>query len=795
MTARPVVAPVDLDAVPAELLDTPRWIGWRYELRESRDGPRWTKVPIGSGGYEVSVTDNRNYGTVAEALAWQRLYDLSGIGFCLGDGWAGVDFDHVLNSETGEIAQWARDYIGLLDSYTEVSPSGEGAKVFLRGVLPPGRRRKKMEGGAAEIEMYDSGRFFTVTGHHLPGTSRDVRERSVQLRALHAEAFPRREPRASANGQKRAPLNLADEEVIDKAMAAKNGPAFSRRWNGQWQGWYTSQSEADLALANDLAFWTGGDAAQMDRLFRRSGLMRDKWDEVHYSSGQTIGQHTIALALEGRGPDDFFNPRRPTTNTDGMNNSGTSGPDDGHPVRPAWQPSVLITAQEREQAARGTWVDDYVAYAAKRTDAPWNFHEALAFTALSVVVGRRAVLRLSTGDVYPALWIIIVADSSLYRKSTAMDLMRAPVEALDRDLLSPNDFTPQRFVAILAEHDGRPLLFVRDEFSGFYDALNRLDFMAGLKETLLNVYDGRPFHREKMKPKKSRDGGEPPEEEWRFDVREPFLSIAVATTEERFSDVARVNDLHSGFLPRFGFELPPEEPSARKPISELTQEMEQEGTKLLDRLRHIREAPIHLACAQDVFERFDRYVADLEAEAGQAPDRNLVAIVGARVSWMGLRVAMLLAVADGTQRVGLPHLLRGIELAERWRHNALRVLGGLAPSKFERSAARVVQLVGRKETGMSRRDVMRALKINRRDMDELQSTLEERGELMVERHMTSGGVSVWFSVPKVVTGVTGVTGAFSQGNEPNAENPLGANGDMGDNAETLGGQDWEEVVP
>ncbi|MBM2811017.1 MAG: hypothetical protein HW416_1776 [Chloroflexi bacterium] len=80
---------------------------------------------------------------------------------------------------------------------------------------------------------------------------------------------------------------------------------------------------------------------------------------------------------------------------------------------------------------------------------------------------------------------------------------------------------------------------MRDEFSGFYDGLNRLDYMAGLKEDLCNVYDGRPFRRERTKPATvaSRKANE-----WRHEVREPFLSLAVATTEERFREVARAGE-------------------------------------------------------------------------------------------------------------------------------------------------------------------------------------------------------------------------------------------------------------
>ena len=72
---------------------------------------------------------------------------------------------------------------------------------------------------------------------------------------------------------------IDDNELIDKALKSKNGDNFSRLWNGIWENYYPSQSEADQALCNMLAFWTNKDHDRMDRIFRQSGLMRDKWDK------------------------------------------------------------------------------------------------------------------------------------------------------------------------------------------------------------------------------------------------------------------------------------------------------------------------------------------------------------------------------------------------------------------------------------------------------------------------------------------------------------------------------------
>lgn len=100
-------------------------------------------------------------------------------------------------------------------------------------------------------------------------------------------------------------VDLDDEELLSRARGASNGAKFERLWNGRIGG-YESQSEADMALCCLLAFWTGGDERWMDQLFRQSGLLREKWDDVHYADGSTYGEKTIERAVETTS--EFYEP-------------------------------------------------------------------------------------------------------------------------------------------------------------------------------------------------------------------------------------------------------------------------------------------------------------------------------------------------------------------------------------------------------------------------------------------------------------------------------------------------------
>lgn len=274
--------------LPSAMRSADRWVLYRLE---QRDGKR-TKVPYQARSPErrAAVNEPSTWAPFNVALAAYRAGNADGLGFVLGEGITGIDLDHCIDPTTGEIAAWAREIVAQLASYTERSPSGTGLHVLVRGGLPSGGRRK------GPVEMYDDGRFFTVTGDHLDGTPTEIEARTDELAALHAKTFPPAERKAAPESTTTRQVDLDFDELVRRASAASNGPKFAALLAGDTSG-YSSQSDADLAFANILAFWTARNATRMDEVFRRSGLMRPKWDARR---GQcTYGERTIARAIEG----------------------------------------------------------------------------------------------------------------------------------------------------------------------------------------------------------------------------------------------------------------------------------------------------------------------------------------------------------------------------------------------------------------------------------------------------------------------------------------------------------------
>jgi primase-polymerase (primpol)-like protein len=171
--------------------DLRQWLCWRQEEREGKP----TKVPYSPAtGQRASSTNPETWTGYQEALRACKDQGYGGIGFVFTpeDEFCGVDLDRCLNPETGEMEGWAQEVIGELDSYTEISPSGTGVHILVRGELPEGRNRKE------RFEAYDRGRYFTVTGQHLAGTPLSIKSRQEQLRGVVRPCSERRVPTAIA---------------------------------------------------------------------------------------------------------------------------------------------------------------------------------------------------------------------------------------------------------------------------------------------------------------------------------------------------------------------------------------------------------------------------------------------------------------------------------------------------------------------------------------------------------------------------------------------------------------------
>lgn len=288
---------VQIENLPAELREHGLFCCWRYENRRGADKP--TKSPYNprTGGGAMS-NNPATFAPLEAAVAASGAYD--GLGVGVFNGLGAIDIDHCIN-ESGEISEMAVDIMSTMQAYTEYSPSRRGLRILFKasGFSYDKARYYTMNAGRG-LEVYISGctsKYVTVTGDALT-PSLDLEERGEQLavvleKYMVRSAKERPAPSVTPSG----PVELDDLTLIEKAKRGKGGAQFAALWAGDATG-YPSQSEADMALCNALAWWTRGDAGRVDRLFRQSGLMREKWDRPQ--AGSTYGAITVENAVGTR---------------------------------------------------------------------------------------------------------------------------------------------------------------------------------------------------------------------------------------------------------------------------------------------------------------------------------------------------------------------------------------------------------------------------------------------------------------------------------------------------------------
>lgn len=301
---KPKVKPI-LQNVPAELRAHPQWCLWSYVERPGKNGATyWTKLPRQVSGRPASSTDPSTWNSYEAVVAAYQEGWADGIGYVLSPERreTGVDLDHAFDPETGELHTWAEQHVRELATYAELSPSGHGVRLFIRGTLPEEMGGGRRVGGWGQdergiVEAYCRARFVTVTGRRLADTPAELAEGGDSFTTWCRATFPARDRRVEAPRPSTPPptLELSDAELLRKMLQNRtNGTAIQALFDGDCSRNNGDHSSADLALCNHLAWWCAGRIDQMDRLFRQSKLMREKWDEKR--GDLTYGQMTLGYA-------------------------------------------------------------------------------------------------------------------------------------------------------------------------------------------------------------------------------------------------------------------------------------------------------------------------------------------------------------------------------------------------------------------------------------------------------------------------------------------------------------------
>lgn len=284
---------INEDGIPEELKSRKQWVLWRA-IYNNETG-RFDKLPFQTDGSPASSTDLATWNDFEVVLQIynegdQKGNQYDGIGFVLSslDPYLVVDVDDI--EDVNNLDELASEITTM--SFAELSPSKKGVHVWFKA--KHNKERHKNKDSKTGYEVYETSRYMTVTGESI--NDLPINNGSPQLDVFLDKVLKREKPvNPQVNNGQVGKAALPEGEIIKRALASKHGDRFMKFMFGGWEELFSSQSEADMSFANDLTFWCNRDFQMCDSIFRKSSLMREKYDSSR--SGVTYGIELLNKAI------------------------------------------------------------------------------------------------------------------------------------------------------------------------------------------------------------------------------------------------------------------------------------------------------------------------------------------------------------------------------------------------------------------------------------------------------------------------------------------------------------------
>lgn len=715
---------IDHKSIPSALRRRSQWVLWKYVERDGDDKP--TKVPYQINGRRASVSSSSTWGAFKDVkLAYDALDDgYAGIAYILAenDPYTGIDLDNVVG-EDGNVELWAREIAERLSSYTEISPSGKGLRIFIKGQKPGPRCRT---GSRPGFEVYDGKRLLTLTGNRLPDTPETIEERQDELEELYNEIFPEEtRPQVKASPGK---SSVEDGELLGKILGSAQAKEFEALWDGDTLG-HPSASESDLHFCNILAFWTGRDEGQIDRLFRASGRYRPKWDEKR--GRETYGQMTISKAISDTA--EVYTPTETGAEAKVITEEELNSLDLA--TRPR-----LHNGLEDDH-----FINQYMAYGSATCDAFPEYHYAGALTLLSAAVARNLVVKLKQERVYPNIWTFSLGPSTISRKSTALGKMEDILKVVCSEKAIPKSFSPEALVEFLSDHPEAYL--VKDEVGQLLASMQK-SYMADIRDFFCDIYDNKNYDRMLRTSQRKNKG------KTKFQIFDPFVVQAYATTNTVFREYTTTLDLTSGWLLRFLFFAPDYKKQSMPFEIETGAEVELYGTVLKrfsDLHKLFRDSmPGTMEIEDDAMKFYQKWQLATENDLINFGDELALSLWG-RLQVYALKLAILFTVGKKGYKIGDNVSLAYMQEACRQIEGYFLPVGRSVAEEVGRAEQnnlqnKILGTIERNGGKITRRDLLRAVRVSLKDSTAAIDALvaSEDIEVREQPHPRGGKSTIWY---------------------------------------------------
>lgn len=407
-------------------------------------------------------------------------------------------------------------------------------------------------------------------------------------------------------------------------------------------------------------------------------------------------------------------------------------------------PEIITEEEMRRVQRRETFVERYIKWATALTDAATQYHQASAFIILSAIISGSVTLPTSFGTVRPNMWFMILADTTLTRKSTAMDIGMDLLYEIFPDAVMANDGSPEGIMNALKNRTNQASIYLRDEFTGLLDQMTNRDYMAGMAEHFTKLYDGKSIKRILRKEEVM--------------VRNPVFIIYAGAVKSKTKQLLNDEHISSGFIPRFVFITAVADPSRVRPVGPPLAINMDEKNKIKDELftiydfynrerlllmpdgktqAHIKPS-MEAVMTTAAWERYNKLETTLSNAALETGLEHLTPVYD-RLAKSTLKAAMLIAASRNLESdmvvVEEDDVVHAIYYCKFWQEYVSDVVQGIGKSQDERMIDRIVDYIIRGgKLGISRSEIMKHFKLDAKRMELLMTTIIQRRIVMTSSY-------------------------------------------------------------
>ena len=397
-----------------------------------------------------------------------------------------------------------------------------------------------------------------------------------------------------------------------------------------------------------------------------------------------------------------------------------------------------------------TFIDRYVEYGWSVTDAPKQYHVAGGAIILSAIMTPHVTLPAQHTKIRPNLWAMILAGTTVTRKSTSMDLAVSTLgEVLPTDdYLMGTDGSPEGILTELQQRDGKTSLFHRDEITGFIEAAVKKDYNAGLLQTLTSLYDCR------QEKRTLRSGN--------IDIKKPRLILLCGGIKTQMEEVISIEHIRSGFIPRFivvsgttsSDQLRPiGPPTDVDPSEDIKAQIVEELYGIVDfwqpkptvktmslgtttTQRAVIQGEREMTATPAAWERIRHLDFDAVKLSENSTDPNVYGPMYIRLANSIIKLAILLAGARKSLVIERNDVCQAIRLGDIFLGSATSFARGVeqAPdmNPWEKKADKILDYIKKKRPNpVSRSEVMRLFHVKSKDIADVETTLVQRGHIKI----------------------------------------------------------------